>query len=79
VTAYDWMVSGALLPLGYVLAGPLASRVGAVEVLVVGSSLAIVAFALGLLPRETRMLERIEVPPPRQIPEDSMPVMSHKY
>jgi len=79
VTAYDWMLSGALLPLGYVLAGPLASRIGAVQVLVIGSSLAIVAFALGLLPRETRMLERIDVSPARPIPEDSMPVMSHKY
>ncbi len=79
VTAYDWMVSGGLLPLGYVLAGPLASRIGAEEVLVIGSSLAIVAFALGLVPRETRMLERIDVSTARPIPEDSMPVMSHKY
>jgi MFS family permease len=79
VTAYDWMVSGALLPLGYVLAGPLASRIGAEQVLLIGSSLAIVAFALGLVPRETRMLERIDVSPARPIPEDSMPVIRHKY
>ncbi len=79
VTAYDWMVSGALLPLGYVLAGPLASRIGAEQVLMIGSSLAIVAFALGLVPRETRMLERIDVSPARPIPEDRMPVISHKY
>jgi hypothetical protein len=53
------MVSGALLPLGYVLAGPLARALGAVEVLVGGSVLACIALALGLLPRETRMLERL--------------------
>jgi MFS family permease len=59
VTSYDWMVSLALLPLGYALMGPLATRLGAVEVLLGGSALAAVAFALGLLPRETRMLERL--------------------
>ncbi|MDQ6811185.1 MAG: MFS transporter [Actinomycetota bacterium] len=63
VTSYDWMVSLALLPLGYVLAGPLARELGAVEVLIGGSALAAVAFALGLLPRQTRMLERLEGEP----------------
>jgi predicted MFS family arabinose efflux permease len=58
VSSYDWMVSLALLPLGYVLAGPLASALGAVEVLLGGSVLAAIALALGLLPRQTRMLER---------------------
>jgi MFS family permease len=58
VSSYDWMVSLALLPLGYVLAGPLASALGAVEVLIGGSLLAAIALALGLLPRQTRMLER---------------------
>ncbi|HTA05616.1 MAG TPA: hypothetical protein VK774_04570, partial [Solirubrobacteraceae bacterium] len=62
VSSYDWMVSLALLPLGYVLAGPLAGALGAVEVLLVGSALATIALALGLLPRETRMLRRL----PRQ-------------
>jgi hypothetical protein len=58
VSSYDWMVSLALLPLGYVLAGPLASALGAVEVLLGGSVLAAIALALGLLPRQTRMLKR---------------------
>src|SRR6202011_2450670 len=57
VTSYDWMVSTGLLPLGYLLAGPLAASLGAVEVLIGGSVLAFLAFALGLLPRETRRLE----------------------
>jgi MFS family permease len=59
VTSYDWMVSLGLLPLGFALAGPLAGALGAVDVLLGGSILAIAAFALGLLPRETRMLERL--------------------
>jgi hypothetical protein len=58
VSSYDWMVSLALLPLGYVLAGPLASALGSVDVLLGGSVLAAIALALGLLPRQTRMLER---------------------
>jgi predicted MFS family arabinose efflux permease len=59
VTSYDWMVSGGLLPLGYVLAGPLAAALGQVQVVVGGSMLALLAFALGLLPRGTRNLERL--------------------
>ncbi|HTZ88494.1 MAG TPA: hypothetical protein VMB05_17650, partial [Solirubrobacteraceae bacterium] len=62
VSSYDWMVSLALLPVGYVLAGPLASALGSVEVLLGGSALAILALALGLLPRETRMLARGPAP-----------------
>ncbi|MHB8233613.1 MAG: MFS transporter [Solirubrobacteraceae bacterium] len=60
VSSYDWMVSLALLPLGYVLAGPLASAVGSVEILLGGSALAALALALGLLPHETRMLRRLQ-------------------
>lgn len=57
VTSYDWMGSLALLPLGYLLAGPLAERLGATDVLLGGSVLAAGLLALALLPRETRMLE----------------------
>lgn len=60
VTSYDWMISLALLPLGYLLAGPLAATLGAVTVLIGGSALAMIAFGLGMLPRETRMLERLD-------------------
>jgi MFS family permease len=59
VSSYDWMVSLALLPLGYALAGPFANAFGAVEVLAGGSVLACIALALGLLPRESRMLTRM--------------------
>jgi MFS family permease len=59
VTSYDWMVSLGLLPLGYVLAGPLSNRFGAVAVMVSGSAIAVGAMAAGLGPRETRMLESV--------------------
>jgi hypothetical protein len=52
VTAYDWMGSLALLPLGYVLAGPLGEALGAVEVLSVGSLVALAALAAALTSRE---------------------------
>jgi hypothetical protein len=63
VTSFDWMVSGGLLPLGYAVIGPLAARLGAVNVLLGGSALGATAFALGLLPREMRTLERLREGP----------------
>jgi len=60
VASYDWMFSLALLPVGYVLAGPVAQALGATEVLLGGAMIAFAALALGLLPRETRMRERVE-------------------
>jgi hypothetical protein len=60
VTSYDWTVSLGLVPLGYVLAGPVADALGASEVLLGGSLIALAALALGLLPRGTRMLERLD-------------------
>jgi MFS family permease len=59
VSAYDWTVSIGLLPAGYALAGPVSHALGAANVLLIGSALACVAYALGLVPRETRMLERL--------------------
>jgi MFS family permease len=60
VTAYDWMGSLALLPIGYVLAGPLGEALGAVEVLSVGSALALASLAAALLVRDVRELRRLE-------------------
>jgi predicted MFS family arabinose efflux permease len=60
VSAYDWMGSLALLPLGYLLAGPLGDAFGAEPVLAVGSALATLVLAAGLLVRETRTLRRLE-------------------
>ena len=56
VSAWDWMGSLALLPLGYLLAGPVAAQLGAGRVLVGGGLLATVAAALALLPHGTRHL-----------------------
>jgi MFS family permease len=73
VTSYDWMVSLALVPVGYVLAGPLAERLGAANVMLGGAVLGFTALALGLLPRQTRELERIE-PAGRQAMPSVAPV-----
>jgi len=56
VSSYDWMGSLALLPLGYLLAGPLAGALGAREVLGVGSVVGIGLLMLALAPRATREL-----------------------
>jgi MFS family permease len=60
VTAYDWMGSLALLPLGYVLAGPLGEALGATEVLIGGSLIALAALTGALLVRDVRALTRLE-------------------
>jgi MFS family permease len=60
VSAYDWMGSLLLLPVGYVLAGPLGEAFGAHEVLLAGSAFALVAMAAGLLVREVWTLARLE-------------------
>jgi predicted MFS family arabinose efflux permease len=73
VTSYDWMVSLGLIPLGFALAGPLAHALGAVEVMLGGSLLAIVAYSFGLLPRQTRMLERLERDAPVVAAEEALP------
>ncbi len=46
------------MPVGYVLAGPAAHALGPTSVLLGGAILAIVAIALALVPKQTRMLTR---------------------
>jgi predicted MFS family arabinose efflux permease len=60
VTSYDWMGSLDLLPIGYVLAGPLGESFGATEVLAGGSALALTGLTLAFLSREVRELERLQ-------------------
>lgn len=79
VTSYDWMVSGGLLPLGYLLAGPLGEHLGAAAVMVTGSLLALASFALGLVPRETRMLRRIEGGRPAFAGEQPLESIAGRY
>jgi MFS family permease len=47
VSSYDWMGSLALLPLGYLLAGPIGEAVGPAEVLIVGGAVGVAISALG--------------------------------
>jgi MFS family permease len=60
VSAYDWMGSLALLPLGYLLAGPLGEQFGSSLVLGVGSACATLVLAGGMAVRETWTLRRLE-------------------
>ncbi len=60
VSSYDWMGSLILLPVGFLLAGPVADATSADAVLVGGGVLTAVMLAIGLLPRSTRRLRRIE-------------------
>jgi MFS family permease len=62
VTSYDWMGSLALLPLGYVAAGPLGEALGPAAVLGAGAAISIGAQACGLLVRETRTLQNSATP-----------------
>jgi predicted MFS family arabinose efflux permease len=56
VSAYDWMGSLALMPLGFAIAGPLAAAWGARTVLAVGAAAALAMLLLALLPQSTRQL-----------------------
>ncbi|MGZ4251528.1 MAG: MFS transporter [Solirubrobacteraceae bacterium] len=56
VSAWDWMGSLALLPVGYLVAGPVASVLGARTVLGIGCVIGLVLLVIGLSPRSTREL-----------------------
>jgi hypothetical protein len=60
VSAYDWMGSLALLPLGYLVAGPLGEALGESLVLVAGSACATLAIAAGMVVRETWTMRRLD-------------------
>ena len=60
VSAYDWMGSLALLPVGYLIAGPLGEALGESLVLVAGNLLALVALIAGTLVRETWTMQRLD-------------------
>jgi hypothetical protein len=60
VSSYDWMGSLALLPLGFAIAGPLASVLGARTVLGVGAGVTFVTLLAAMTPRSTRQLSLSE-------------------
>jgi hypothetical protein len=57
VSAYDWMGSLALLPFGYLLAGPVGEALGSREVVALGAVVGLVALAAALLAREVRYVK----------------------
>ena len=59
-SAWEWMGSLLLLPVGYLAAGPLADATSTDTVLVGGAILTAAVLSLGLLPRATRTLRRAE-------------------
>jgi MFS family permease len=52
VSSYDWMGSLALLPLGYLLAGPIGEAVGPAEVVLVGGAIGVAIASLGFVVRD---------------------------
>jgi MFS family permease len=62
VSAFDWMGSLALLPLGFLLAGPFGQAFGASEVLVVGGLVGLLVALLALATPGVWQLRRLEVP-----------------
>jgi MFS family permease len=60
VSAYDWMGSLALVPIGYLLAGPLGEALGAPEVLLAGAIGALGTLSAALLVRGTWTMRRLE-------------------
>jgi hypothetical protein len=60
VSSYDAAGSLVLLPVGFMAAGPLAELTSPSTVLVAGGVLTAVVFAAGLIPRDTRQLQRVE-------------------
>jgi MFS family permease len=60
VSAYDWMGSLALLPIGYLVAGPVGEALGESRVLVAGSALATLALVAGMVVRETWTMRRLD-------------------
>jgi len=76
VSAWDWMGSLALLPIGYLLTGPVAGLFGEVPVLVGGGLLGLLVMAAGFLPGATRSLTRLDDPLPMDdvtAPMDDVP------
>jgi len=61
VSAWDVMGSLALMPVGYLLAGPAASMLGDVRVLVGGGVVGTLAILLAVLPASTRNLSRLDL------------------
>jgi hypothetical protein len=58
VSSYDWMGSLALLPLGYLLAGPIGEAIGPAELMLIGGSVGVAIAALGFAIPDVWHLDR---------------------
>jgi MFS family permease len=76
VSSYDWMGSLALLPLGFLLAGPLAGALGAQTVLELGSIIGLALLLIALIPRSTRELGGAPASEPVRV-EARVPLAAH--
>jgi len=63
VSSYDALGSWVLMPVGYIVAGPLAAAIGTRATLISAAVLTIGATALVLLSRDVRTLERVSTVP----------------
>jgi hypothetical protein len=74
VTSYDWMGSLALLPVGYLAAGPLGEALGAAPVLGVAAAISVGVLSCGLLVNKIRSLPNsgfaLRSPAPQRPPGD---------
>jgi MFS family permease len=59
VTSYDWLGSLALMPIGFLAAGPLAAAFGAQAVLAIGAAIGLAALTSALARRPVRELTRL--------------------
>jgi hypothetical protein len=62
VTSFDWMGSLALMPIGYVAAGPLGESLGAGPVLAGGAAVCLLALIAAQLPAKTRGVQNSPTP-----------------
>jgi len=60
VNSYDWMVSIVFMPIGYVIAGPLADAIGRDATLALGAVVAIAVNLAALGVRSVREMERLD-------------------
>lgn len=59
VSAFDYVGSLGLVPVGLVLAGPIGASLGEANVLLAGAGIAVALILVGLVPRSTRELRRV--------------------
>jgi predicted MFS family arabinose efflux permease len=74
VSAYDWLGSLVIMPLGFALAGPIASVVGLDATLIGAAVLMIGAGAAALAVPSVRAMRRHDLTPPPNAPDAPVPL-----